>query len=110
MATWKTAAELSAKYLVGGERLSEYSRRGNLPSLRLPDGTALFDEDIVARFFRARNAAYAPMAPAQNLGVLGEARLGTPEPAPAPSAREERRRAPRAAPKSRALLQTFCIE
>lgn len=95
MATWKTAAELSAKYLVGGERLSEYSRRGNLPSLRLPDGTALFDEDIVARFFRVRAATHAPVPPAPHLGVLGEARLGTSEAHCEPIARPSRPRVQR---------------
>jgi hypothetical protein len=91
MATWKSAAELSRAYLVGAERLLEYSRRGNLPMSLADDGTALFDEEIVCRLFRSRRSA--PPVNGQNLGVLGEARLGGASSEPPLSARDARRRA-----------------
>lgn len=104
MATWKTAPELSRRYLVGAERLLDYSRRGNLPMRREADGTPLFDEDIVARLFRLRHALGVPLTSGANLGVLGETRLGTFALPTTESSREARRRAlrfaeaPRAAP------------
>ena len=107
MPQWKTAEQISALYVVGEERLIAYSRRGNLAMRRRPDGAVLFDEDGVARFFRTRIAAAAALsAPrANNLGVLGVARLGeAPQAnatvaaaAPAPSPRADRRRALRRA-------------
>jgi hypothetical protein len=92
MATWKSAAELSRAYLVGADRLLDYSRRGNLPMSLEADGTPLFDEQIVARLFRSRRSV--PPVNGQNLGVLGEARLGGSASSDPPlSARDARRRA-----------------
>lgn len=92
MPTWKTAAELCRRYLVGADRLAEYSRRGNLPMTHEEDGPALFDEDFVARFFRLRHAVGVAMGPVGHLGVLGEARLGVSTLPAAPGPREVRRR------------------
>ena len=89
MATWTTASELSGRYLVGPERLLDYSRRGNLPMLRGTDGVPLFDEQVVARLFPARQQRLAPSG--ANLGVLGSSRLGPANP-PEISEREARRR------------------
>lgn len=61
--------------MVGPERLADYSHRGNLPMRRAVDGTLLFDEQVVARFFRMRACAPLGAAPC-NLGVLGTTRLG----------------------------------
>jgi hypothetical protein len=75
MANWTTASGISRNYSVGVERLLEYSRRGNLPMRKEPDGTLLFDEEIVRCFFRLRSARAE--APVNNLGVLGQAHLSS---------------------------------
>lgn len=93
MATWKTAAELCRRYVVGPERLADYSRRGNLPMLAEEGAPALFDEDFVARFFRLRHAQGAPLTHGGHLGVLGEVRLGVHTLPASPGPREMRRRA-----------------
>lgn len=77
MAKWTTAASISRRFLVGTERLLDYSRRGNLPMRTDPDGTVLYDEEIVQCLFRLRRAA--PDAPVENLGVLGQSFLNAPE-------------------------------
>jgi hypothetical protein len=51
----------------------------------------LFDEEIVSRLFRSRCSV--PPVNGQNLGVLGEARLGGASSEPPLSARDARRRA-----------------
>jgi hypothetical protein len=84
-----TATDLSRRYLVGPDRLLEYSRRGNLPMSRSADGTILFDEDFVVRLFRSRSAAPAA-TDATSLAVLGSSRLGVAT-APEISSREARR-------------------
>jgi hypothetical protein len=93
MANWMTARQISKRFAVGEERLLDYSRRGNLPMRREPDGVTLFDESVVARFFRPRSGAML-QPNGKNLGVLGESRLGI-EPAmttpAAPGGREARR-------------------
>ncbi|WP_437720406.1 hypothetical protein [Sorangium sp. So ce861] len=85
-----TAEQISARYIVGEQRLLDYSRRGNLAMMRRPDGVLLFDADDVASFFRPRGQAAPSMA------VLGASRLGV-EPTASMGAREARRRALRAA-------------
>jgi hypothetical protein len=80
IANWKTAADISTRYLVGEQRLLAYAERGNLPLFRRPDGVVLFDESVVALYFRPRSAATAAndqSAPSPNgLGIIGLSRLG----------------------------------
>jgi hypothetical protein len=93
MPNWMTAAQIAERYAVGEDRLVAYSRRGNLPFCRTDEGTTLFDERTVARFFRPRGpalvAAQAVRGP--HLGLLGVVRLGDKPPqnlrAPAPNVR-----------------------
>jgi hypothetical protein len=73
MADWRSANHLSRKYLVSGERLLAYARRGNLPMLSDADGGLLYDEHFVQLLFRPRSAV--PSQPGANLGVLGQSRL-----------------------------------
>lgn len=96
MPTWMTAAQISERYAVGEDRLMAYGRRGNLPFCRTPEGTTLYDERAVARFFRPRGPALvvARAARGPHLGLLGVMRLGdkpsqgVPSPAtPAPNVR-----------------------
>ncbi|KYF83916.1 hypothetical protein [Sorangium sp. So ce388] len=80
MATWMNAEQIAARYVVGEQRLLEYGKRGNLAMRRCADGRVLFDGEGVGRFFRVRGAeAQGPASgvQAQNLGVLGVARLGS---------------------------------
>lgn len=94
MPTWMTAREISARLIVGEERLLDYGQRGNLAMYRLDDGSLLFDMDGASRYFRARNAAEL-RASDQNLGVVGTSRLAdrrSSEQPALPSGREERRR------------------
>ncbi len=93
MATWKTADEISRRFIVGADRLDDYSRRGNLPRSFEADGTVLFDEDMVARFFRPRHAQGVLLTSPDHLGVLGETRLGAYVLPTTLGARETRRRA-----------------
>ena len=44
MANWMTAAEISARCVVGKNKLLAYAERGDLPLMRRPDGATLFDE------------------------------------------------------------------
>ncbi len=83
MANWMTAAEISARYVVGEQKLLAYAQRGNLPLMRQDGGATLFDESVVALYFRPRNAAAAQALPpnVRGLGVLGVSRLGDPAPA-----------------------------
>lgn len=78
MPQWKTADELARTYVVGEQRLLEYSRRGNLPMRSDEHGTAHFDERFVAKFFRTQPGLAvsftAPTGPC--LGVLGLSRIG----------------------------------
>jgi hypothetical protein len=89
MPTWMTAAQIAERYAVGEDRLVAYGRRGNLPFCRTAEGTTLFDERTVARFFRPRGpalvAARASRGP--HLGLLGVVRLGDkpPQALPAPA-------------------------
>ncbi len=78
MPTWMTAAQIAERYAVGEDRLIAYSRRGNLPFCRTAEGTTLFDERAVARFFRPRGPALvvARGAPGPHMGLLGVVRLG----------------------------------
>jgi hypothetical protein len=87
MAKWTTAASISRRFLVGSERLFDFSRRGNLPMRTDADGTVLFDEEIVQCLFRLRRAT--PEAPSQNLGVLGQSFLNAPERSRAAARRSE---------------------
>lgn len=95
MGNWMTAVELAERYVVGEERLLQYSRRGNLAFKRGPGDLLLFDESAVARFFRPRSGSIVtyrvPRGP--HLGVLGTGRLGEPGAAKASSGRDGRRRA-----------------
>jgi hypothetical protein len=79
-ANWMTAAEISARYVVGEQRLLVYAHRGNLPLMRNPDGATLFDESVVARYFRPRNAAPVAAVPpdVRGIAVVGVSRLGAP--------------------------------
>jgi hypothetical protein len=116
MANWMTAVEISARYIVGEQKLLAFAARGNMPMLRGEDGIIRFDAHHAAMLFRPRDPAAAlPIAVdtsgKPNLGILGvtrlgearlgEARLGeqaAPKPAPAsPSMRQAHRRARRAA-------------
>ncbi|HEX2734280.1 MAG TPA: hypothetical protein VHM70_21875 [Polyangiaceae bacterium] len=74
MAQWRTATNLCRRYQVSIERLNTYAWRGNLPKMTDSDGVVCFDEDHVRMFFRLRRADLA--LPVENLGVIGEARLG----------------------------------
>jgi hypothetical protein len=77
MSNWMTVDEICARYAVGGQKLLDYSLRGNLPLMRRPDGTTLFDESVVARLFRPRDGQMSISRPSgPNLGVLGFSRLG----------------------------------
>lgn len=79
MANWMTVSEISARYIVGEQKLFDYARRGNMPMFRRPDGVTLFDESHAALLFRPRSADAVIAAPATgkpNLGVLGVSRLG----------------------------------
>jgi hypothetical protein len=89
---WLTAGEITARYVVGAQKLAAYSLQGNLPLRRGPDGVERFDEKMVALLFRPRQGA------SMGLGVLGEARLGQPAPdenEPPASSRQARRLGPR---------------
>jgi hypothetical protein len=78
MESWMTAAEIAGRYLVGEARLLSYADRGNLPRRRLADGTTLFDERVVARFFKAKRGVITSMKIPEgpHMGVLGVAKLG----------------------------------
>ncbi len=92
--SWLTAGEITARYVVGEQKLAAYSLQGNLPLRRDPDGTVRYDERVVALLFRPRHQASA------GLGVLGATRLGDPSPeaeSPPPSSRQARRLSPRVA-------------
>jgi hypothetical protein len=90
MANWMTTAEISARYIVGEQKLLAYAHRGNMPMFRGPDGIVLFDESFAAQLFRPRDpaAAVAVTAPSgkPNLGILGVMRMGDqPDAAAAPA-------------------------
>jgi hypothetical protein len=94
MPTWMTAKQISARLIVGEQRLLEYGQRGNLAMYRMDDGSILFDADGASRYFRSRTAAVVRPSDA-NLGVLGASRLADrrgQEQRPVLSGREERRR------------------
>ncbi len=74
MASWKTAHEIEASYLVNEGRLVAYGMRGNLSFRRMGDGEMLFDEAAVARLFRPRGEEGS--AAMQGFGVLGGLTLG----------------------------------
>ena len=79
MSHWKTADEISKSYLVNEQTLLAYSRRGNLPQRRTPEGDTLFSEVGVARLFRPRtaNSNDAPASVrAPGAHVLGSTLLG----------------------------------
>ena len=77
MPNWMTVDEICERYAVGGQKLLDYSQRGNLPLMRRPDGTTLFDESVVGRFFRRRDGQMSFAAPAgPHMGVLGLSRMG----------------------------------
>ncbi len=80
MANWMTVAEISARYVVGEQKLLAFAARGNMPMLRGEDGIIRFDEHHARMLFRPRDPAAAiPVADTSgkpNLGVLGAARLG----------------------------------
>ncbi|MFT3765645.1 MAG: hypothetical protein QM820_09035 [Minicystis sp.] len=79
MANWMTVSEISARYIVGEQKLLAYARRGNMPMMRCEDGSILFDGSYAAQLFRPRSPEAAITAPATgkpNMGVLGVSRLG----------------------------------
>lgn len=94
MPTWMTAQQISARLIVGEQRLLEYGQRGNLAMYRMDDGSVLFDADGASRYFRSRNAAALRAPEGNNMGVLGKSRLADrrAEQRPLVSGREERRR------------------
>lgn len=94
MPTWMTAQQISARLIVGEQRLLEYGQRGNLAMYRMDDGSVLFDADGAARYFRSRNAAAPRIPEGAHMGVLGTSRLADrrAEQRPVVSGREERRR------------------
>jgi hypothetical protein len=98
MATWRTAGEIAAQYLVTEARLAAFAQRGNLPRFRLDDGLCLFDEDVVSRLFSARSATKPVAASTTSVAVLGETRLGTAERASAMGVRSVRKRSVRRTP------------
>ena len=59
---------------MGENRLLAFSRRGNLPSRRIADGTWLFHIETVRNLFRARDPQVAAALPPNSLGHyrLGE--------------------------------------
>ena len=102
MANWMTASEIAHRYRVGETRLLDFSRRGNLPLFRSPDGRTLFDEEVVAKIFQPREGEIVALAPPTQatLAVLGVSRLGD-RPAPGTrSTRQAHRRGQRAVPAS----------
>lgn len=77
MPTWKSAAQITARYAVSESRLSDYSFRGNLPMMRQPDGSVFYDETEVAQLFPARSGIFSvPTPKGPHLGLLGVARMG----------------------------------
>ena len=108
MPTWMTAKQISARLIVGEDRLLEYGKRGNLAMYRMEDGSILFDADGASRYFRSRNAAAFNAPEMQNLGVLGSSRLAdrrAPRENPSIGRREERRRELRHAATNSPVMQ-----
>lgn len=80
MATWMTVSEISARYIVGEQKLLEFARRGSMPMVRRGDGVTLFDESFAGLVFRPRSAGRCT----SNLGVLGLTRIGETKPTSTP--------------------------